>query len=324
MKRLDELFEVRNGLASSHVELVEDCDDTHSVAYLCPSKTQAGSIAGFVDPDTVVEKHLYPAGTLHVSTNGEGSHTYAYVSLFPSVPNSDVCMLIPRTPMSEKVLRFYAYVITKNRPRFNYARKPKGKRLGGVMLPEPHELPEWLTDVDLAEAERVVGEFANIGESGPLPETEWAHVRITDLFDIAKGKGPTLADAKGSPGETPYVTTTDKNNGISAWTSERPCHPGGVLSLASDGSVGEVFYQDVPFCASTAVSVLTPNFDMSKNCALFLCAVLRFEGKTLFSYSRKWGIGRIKDSSVWIPVTESGILDLSYIEKLMGSSKFSA
>lgn len=322
MKRLDELFEVRNGLASSQVAVADERDDINSVAYLCPSKTQAGAIAGFVNPDTVSEKHLYPAGTLHVSTNGEGSHTYAYVSLHPVVPNSDVCVLLPREPMSEKVLRFYAYAITKNRPRFNYARKPKGDRLGSIMLPEAHELPAWLGEIDLEAIERLVGEFAHIGESGPLPETEWARIKITDLFELTKGKGPSLADAEGNPGETPYVTTTDKNNGVAAWVDEPPYHEGGVLTVASNGSVGEVFYQASAFCASSDVAVLTPKFEMSREVALFLCTVLRFEGKTLFSYSRKWGLDRLKGSSVWVPAAKDGRLHCAYIEALIASSRF--
>ena len=324
MKRLDELFEVRNGLASSQVEVVDDRDEAYSVAYLCPSKTQAGTIAGFVNPENVPEKHLYPAGTLHVSTNGEGSHTYAYVSLLPAVPNSDVCVLLPRAPMSEKVLRFYAYAITKNRPRFNYARKPKGDRLGSVLLPDVHELPAWLDEVDLAAIERAVGEFARIGESGPLPETKWEHVKITDLFELTKGKGPTLADALGNTGETPYVTATDKNNGVAAWVSDSPCHEGGSFTVAVTGSVGEVFFQQHDFCASNNVAVLVPKFNLSLPVALFITTVLRHEGKTLFSYSRPWSINRIIKSSIWIPVTNSGSLDLNYIENLMGSSKFSA
>jgi hypothetical protein len=322
MKRLDELFEVRNGLASSQVEVVEDRDDTYSVAYLCPSKTQAGAIAGFVNPDTIPEKHLYPAGTLHVSTDGEGSHTYSYVSIEPVVPNSNVCVLLPREPMSEKVLRFYAYAITKNRPRFNYARKPKGDRLGSVMLPEAHELPEWLEDVDLPTIECAVGEFAHIGEAGPLPEAAWTHVKVTDLFEVTKGKGPSLADAMGCPGDIPYVTTTDKNNGVAAWIADEPCHEGGVLTVASNGSVGEVFYQAHEFCASGDVAVLTPRFDMSPETALFLCTVLRFEGKTLFSYSRKWGLDRLRGSSVWVPVTVEGSLNIEYIEDVIKASKF--
>lgn len=322
MKRLDELFEVRNGLASGQVAVVEDRDETYSVAYLCPSKTQAGTIAGFVNPETVPEKHIYPAGTLHVSTNGEGSHTYAYVSLLPAVPNSDVCVLLPRAPMSEKALRFYAYAITKNRPRFSYARKPKGDRLGVVMLPDAHELPTWLQDVDLAAIEHAVGEFAHIGESGPLPVATWAHVKIADLFEMVTGKGPSLADAQGNAGETPYVTTTDKNNGIAAWVSDEPCHEGGVLTVAGDGSVGEVFYQEKGFCASYKVSVLTPKFEMSRNVALFFCTALQFEGKALFSYTRKWCLDRLEGSAVWVPVTPEGKLNVEYIEQIICASKF--
>lgn len=324
MKRLDELFEVRNGLASSLVEVVDERDETYSVAYLCPSKTQAGTIAGFVNPDVVPEKHLYPAGTLHVSTDGEGSHTYSYVSIEPVVPNSNVCVLLPREPMPEKVLRFYAYAITKNRPRFNYARKPKGDRLGCVMLPEAHELPAWLTDVDLAAIERTVGEFAHIGESGPLPEATWAHIKLTDLFHIRNGIGPSLQEARKSPGDVPYITRSAANNGVAAWIDYEPAHPAGCITVATDANAGEAFYQREAFCAYSAVAVFQPKQAISELVGLFLATVIRFEGASRYSYSRAWSIDRMKDSSIWVPVTADGVLDIAYIENVISSSKFSA
>lgn len=323
MKRLDELFEVRNGLASSQVEVADERDDINSVAYLCPSKTQAGAIAGFVNPDTVPEKHLYPAGTLHVSTNGEGSHTYAYVSLHPVVPNSDVCVLLPRKPMSEKVLRFYAYAITKNRPRFNYARKPKGDRLGRIMLPEPNELPAWLDEVDLADIERAVVDFAHIGESGPLPETLWAQVNLIDLFDIKNGVGPSLKEARKSPGSVPYITRSAANNGVAAWVDHEASHPAGCITVATDANAGEAFYQKDNFCAYSAVAVFQPKQEISESVGLFLATVIRFEGTSRYGYSRAWSIDRMKASSIWVPVLEDGSLNISYIERIVKDSKFS-
>lgn len=323
MKRLDELFDVRNGLASNQVEISSEQDDAYSLMYVCPSKTQEGAIAGWLNPDLVPEEHIYPAGTLHVSGDGAGSHTYSYVSLTSFTPTHHVRVLLPKSPMSERELRFYAYMITANRPKFNYGRAPRGERLAKIMLLEPNELPAWLDEVDLAAIERAVGEFARIGESGPLPETKWEHVKITDLFELTKGKGPTLADALGNTGETPYVTATDKNNGVAAWVSDSPCHEGGSFTVAVTGSVGEVFFQQHDFCASNNVAVLVPKFNLSLPVALFITTVLRHEGKTLFSYSRPWSINRIIKSSIWIPVTNSGSLDLNYIENLMGQSKFS-
>lgn len=239
------------------------------------------------------------------------------------VPNSDVCVLLPRTPMPEKVLRFYAYAITKNRPRFNYARKPKGDRLGCVMLPEAHELPGWLAEVDLAAIERTVGEFAHIGESGPLPATAWAHVKLTDLFDIRNGVGPSLQEARKSPGAVPYITRSAANNGVAAWIDQVPTHPAGCITVATDANAGEAFYQREAFCAYSAVAVFQPKQELPELVGLFLATVIRFEGASRYSYSRAWSIDRMKASSIWVPVTENGNLDFAYIEDLMGSSKFS-
>lgn len=322
MKRLDELFEVRNGLASNQVEVASEQDEPYSLMYVCPSKTQEGAIAGWLNPDLVPKEHVYPAGTLHVSGDGAGSHTYSYVSLTSFVPTHHVRVLLPKAPMPEKVLRFYAYMITSNRPKFNYGRAPRGDRLAKIMLLEPHELPAWLAEVDLAALECAVEEFAHIGEAGPMPEVEWAHVRLTELFEISKGKGPTLAEALGNAGETPYVTATDKNNGIAAWIADTPCHKGGAFTVASTGSVGEVFFQQADFCASNNVSVLVPRFEVSLLLGLFLSTVLRYEGKTLFSYSRPWSVVRLIESSVWVPVTADGKLNVEYIEQMMSASKF--
>ena len=83
------------------------------------------------------KKHVYSIGSLFVSTNGEGSHSYSYVSIEDFVPNSDVSVLIPKSEMSIELKLYYAKCITQNRYLFSYGRKPKGKRLAGLLLPKP-------------------------------------------------------------------------------------------------------------------------------------------------------------------------------------------
>lgn len=322
MKRLDELFEVRNGLASGQVEVSSEQDDTYSLMYVCPSKTQAGAIAGWLNPDAIPLEHIYPAGTLHVSGDGAGSHTYSYVSTTRFVPTHHVRALIPRQPMAEKVLRFYAYMITANRPKFSYGRAPRGERLAKIMLLERHELPEWLEDVDLSTIERAVGEFAHIGASGPLPEVAWAHVKLTELFDIRNGVGPTLQEARRSPGDVPYITRSAANNGVAAWVDQEPTHPAGCITVATDANAGEAFYQRDAFCAYSAVAVFQPKQDISELAGLFLATVIQFEGTSRYGYSRAWSIDRMKTSSIWVPVTDEGTLNLEYIEEVIKASKF--
>jgi hypothetical protein len=83
------------------------------------------------------DSHINP--TLFVSTNGEGSHTYSYVSTERFVPNSDVSVLLPKVDMPLEVKMYYARCITANRYLFSYGRKPKGDKLKNIIVPNVTE-----------------------------------------------------------------------------------------------------------------------------------------------------------------------------------------
>ncbi|MBR3390655.1 MAG: hypothetical protein IKG83_09105, partial [Prevotella sp.] len=86
MLRLDELFEVRNGLASQEVVRSPRRLNENWVPYIRPSFRQDTSIDAYVNKFLVPSDCLYPKDTLYVSTNGQGSHTYSYVSVSEFVP----------------------------------------------------------------------------------------------------------------------------------------------------------------------------------------------------------------------------------------------
>ena len=132
---LSSLFQVHNGLASSQVEVKEEPEFDTDIRYIRPSHSYAGSIAGYVDSLQVDGKYIYPDNTIYVSTDGQGSHSYTYVSSFDFIPNSNVSVLIPKIEMSLQEKIFYSVCITSNRFKFSYGRKPKGDRLKEIMLP---------------------------------------------------------------------------------------------------------------------------------------------------------------------------------------------
>jgi hypothetical protein len=144
---LSELFDVYNGIASVRVELKEAAATASDIRYIRPSQKYEGSIAGYVDKTVVDAKYIFPEDSLYVSTDGQGSHSYAYVSSFEFVPNSNVAVLLPKRkdmPLQEKI--YYSLCITANRHKFSYGRKPKGERLKSILLPSC--LPDFVyTDV---------------------------------------------------------------------------------------------------------------------------------------------------------------------------------
>ena len=88
------------------------------------------------DEKKIKEIYIFPSNTIYVSTDGQGSHTYSYVSSFEFVPNSNASVLIPKTKMTLVEKLYYALCVTANRFKFSYGRKPKGDRLKNILIPE--------------------------------------------------------------------------------------------------------------------------------------------------------------------------------------------
>ena len=133
---LSELFTVENGVAATGLLRSETKRSENWIPFVRPSYRQSTSIDAYVNKYLVPQEKVYPKGTLYVSTNGQGSHTYSYVSATEFVPNSDVAVLKPKRDMTLREKLFYAMCISRNRYKFSYGRKPKGNKLESIMLPK--------------------------------------------------------------------------------------------------------------------------------------------------------------------------------------------
>ncbi|SUI87901.1 restriction endonuclease subunit S [Shewanella morhuae] len=133
--KVEEIFEVVNGIAATGLK-EKDKAFENSVMYIRPAATQARTLRSYIAKFSVPEDKIFPQGSLFVSTNGEGSHSYSYVSTDEFVPNSDVSVLIPKGEISIEEKLFYAKCITANRYLFSYGRKPKGNKLKSIKIPK--------------------------------------------------------------------------------------------------------------------------------------------------------------------------------------------
>lgn len=151
---------------------------------------------------------------------------------------------------------------------------------------------------------------------------EWVEFKYVDLFDIERGKGPTATKARDILGDTPYVGASALNNGITVWTNYPAIYNKNLMTIANNGSVGATFHQWVAFTASTDVTILTPKFNLTPNIGSFLKALIELE-KTKYSYGRKWGITRMRKSTIKLPVRDE-LPDWELIENYMNESKIAA
>ncbi|SFQ55610.1 restriction endonuclease subunit S [Parafilimonas terrae] len=144
----------------------------------------------------------------------------------------------------------------------------------------------------------------------------WKYFTLNRLFDLKKGKRLTKADM--TAGNTPFIGAIDSNNGYTEFISQDPNHKGNTITVTYNGSVAEAFYQPADFWASDDVNVLYPKFNLNRNIALFICAVIKKE-KYRFNYGRKWHLIRMRESEILLPATKAGEPDFNFMDKFISS-----
>jgi hypothetical protein len=231
-----------------------------------------------------------------------------------------VARLLPKVPLSKARLLFYAMCIRANRYRYSYGRQAN-RTLKDLDLPTLDALPSYVDNADL---ERFKGRDApvTVGTTPTLNARDWQPFELSSLFTIKKGKRLTKANML--PGDTPFVSALDWNNGLRQRITESPIRPAGVLTGNYNGNgVAEAFYQSEAFYASDDVNVLYPKFEMDSAIALFVCAIIRQE-KYRFNYGRKWNAGRMRGSVIRLPVTKEGKPDWNFMRHYIATLPFSA
>lgn len=319
MPTILDLFYIKNGISSENVNLSEYRNNTFTVPYIRPSSRFDNLVAGYVNIDEIDSKYIFPKDSILVSTDGQGSHSYAYVSPVEFIPNSNVCVLIPKTQLTLNEKIFYAMIVTNNRFRFSYGRKPKGERFSKMQIPPKEKIPKWVytNKVNLDNYSKPITE-----NKISFNTIKWQWFRYEELFIIKKGKR--LIESDFIEGNTPFIGAIDSNNGLSSYIGQAPIFEGNTITINYDGNgVAESYYQQNPFWALDSVNVLYPKFKLNKYIAIFLVTLFRKE-KFRFSYGRKWGMDRMKKSLIKLPIEKNGNPDWDYMENYIKSLPYSS
>jgi type I restriction enzyme M protein len=159
-------------------------------------------------------------------------------------------------------------------------------------------------------------------ETKKVETDSWEEFTFEQLFDIKRGVRVVNRDLEA--GETPLIRCIKENNGVTEYTNLVPNFEGNVISVNYNGSVGEAFYQPVPFFATDDVLVLNPKKNyfprFNEKIGLFICSVIKLE-RFRFHYSRKWNIERMKKSTIRLPAN-SKTIDLEIIEQTVTSFRY--
>lgn len=313
LSKLSDIFDIKygHGLELNRLKITSD-----GVNFVSRTAKNNGVSAKV---EVQEESIVYPAGTLTVALGGSVLETFLQPENY--VTGFHVFCLTPKTQLTLEQKLYYCQCIRANKYRYNYGRQAN-RTLKDILIPSIESIPKWICSANVNEFD---GADKPVNEASPISinTSDWVAFRYDKLFDIRKGKRLTKANMV--PGDTPYIGSSDSNNGLTSMIGQKAIHQGNVISLSYNGSVGEAFYQPKPFWATDDVNVLYPiGFELNSAIALFLCALIRKE-KYRFNYGRKWHTERMNESVIRLPVDKKGNPNwgfmASYIQSLPYSSQ---
>lgn len=237
--------------------------------------------------------------------------------------DDNIIVLTPKNPIHENVLIYMSLFLQQQTAgQYDYGRQCRLKNIGNFEVPSLNEIPEWVYAITMPT-------FNDIAESKTQdkaelpPVNQWKDFKYPDIFILKRGAGGKASDADKNPGSHPYIGASDQNNGITKCTSLDTTEPANSITVANNGSVGAAFYQAKPYLASSDITVLTlKNYNLTPAIAMFLITLIRQEGEKV-NYGRKWGISRMKESVISLPVTEQGEPDWDLMERYINSLPYS-
>lgn len=253
-----------------------------------------------------VEKHNevkpFAAGLITVAMGG--SVLSSFVQTRPFYTSFHIMVLRAKRKMDIREKLFYCMCIQSNSYRYSYGRQAN-KTLREIDLPD--SVPAWVNNTSVTPMTSQIKE-----KRVPIDPKDWKEFLLSDLFFIERGRGPRISNM--SMGPTPFITSIDNNNGLTAFVDCGALHKANTLSVNRNGSVAEAFYQNNDYCSTEDVHVFNPKFEMNPQIGLFICTLLKLE-KYRYGYGRKWGIERMNNTYIRLPVSGTGAPDWDYMKK---------
>lgn len=150
-----------------------------------------------------------------------------------------------------------------------------------------------------------------------LSEVKWGEFRIGDLFEIRPTKSYGLTNAKlfATAGDTPVVTNTSINNGISGRIALPPIEKGGIVTYSDTTTSDAIFYQSEDFIGYSHVQGLYPRQNIwSGSRLLYFVAAFKKAAANRFDYGNKFNRAITTEMYVTLPATINSEIDFEFID----------
>lgn len=217
---------------------------------------------------------------------------------------------------------FIITMLNQERFRYSYGRAYlKGLIEDTIIkLPSDGNYPDWkFIEKYVKSLKHKPIQTKNKEQQIKLNVSDWKMFNVEELFDVTAGNYHYSNEYE--DGDTPYVSATNNNNGISE-----------IISLQAEFSKNTIttekvnccaFYQCENFCATSDVNILSAKFKMNKYIGLFIATIINFDENYRWNYGRQCRIGDTKKINIKLPAKkdENGkfVPDLDYMENYIKS-----
>lgn len=246
-------------------------------------------------------KNPLPANTISVALSSS-STMYSYYQEEPYYTAYHVAALEPINRMTKNEMLFYCTCLIANRYKYNWGRQAD-KTLCKILIPDITDIPDWVDNIQIKDL--TFYKQRKINTRVDLFSVRWHEFNLyPDLFEMEPGDYVPSSDY--GFGNVPYVSSCDTNNGIGNMTNLKPMFSGNKLTI---GKVNcSTYYQAVPFCATSDVTVLSPKFEMNQYIGLFIATVIN-QNSFKWNYGRQIRLNNCKDLKVFLPAIQISELD---------------
>ena len=312
MTTLDDVFTIVYG--QKEYETTRNLKTKENGTPLISATKQHNGILGYFDMESKYEN------VISVPRVGANICNALYQGR-PCCINNNCLVFIPKKKFSLNEMFYFVFFIRKQNLRFGYGRQITPERIGQIKITK--DIPKWIKNYNQHKYENFANSIKK--EKMSLKDRTWKIFPYCKWFCIKKGKRLVISQLNSDKifGIIPYVSSIDKNNGVSHRINVKPNHKRNTLTINYDGSVGETFYQPEDFWASDSVNVLYPKFNLNPYVSMFLIVLLKKE-KYRFNYSRKWTSKKMNETEIYLPVDKNGNPDWKFMEDYIKSLPYSS
>lgn len=287
------------------------------------------------DRNAPLSKKMFDGNCICVTNNG--SVGYAYYQKTKFTCSHDVNPLyLKNSNLNKYIAKFIITAIEKQRVCFKYSRKWRPKRMikSKILLPSKNGKPDFeymekymnkeVNKKNIKYKKYIKEALSNMSliETPTLKDKKWQEFPLIDVFpSIQRGKRLTKADQL--DGKTPYVSSSEFNNGVDNYidNNKKVRIFSDCLSIANSGSVGSSFYHPYRFVASDHVTHLKNN-NFNEHIYLFISAITsRLKDK--YNFNREINDKRMSKEKILLPIDGKGDPDYQYMEQYMINLKIS-